>query len=288
MSAEQAPLPPVPERPRAAHKGTFGTCALIGGSQGMLGSMFLAARAALRSGVGLCRLGLPQEALLVAPVAVPEATSFGLSADDGAIAAIAVEDALQRCAGVGVVALGPGLSMLGSAPAFARHFVDRLDKPLVLDADGINALDSEPERLRARRAPTILTPHPGEAARLLDWHNAAEVQGDRRRATQELHARSGAVVVLKGMGTLVHDGERMFENRSGNPGMATGGSGDVLTGIVTALLAQGMTPYDAACLAVAAHGRAGDLVASEGSEVGLVAGDLIAALPRVWRELGGS
>ena len=285
MTANVDGLPPLPERPRAAHKGTFGTCALIGGSAGMLGAVFLAARAALRSGVGLCRIGLPSEGLTCAPVAVPEATSFGLTSEDGAISTLAHDDALEQCKRVSVVAMGPGLSLRGSAPQFARHFAEKLKKPLVLDADGINALDSQPEILRKRKSPTILTPHPGEAARLLDWHNAAEVQGDRKRAVQELHARSGAVVVLKGKGTLVFDGERLYENATGNPGMATGGSGDVLTGILIGLLAQGMEAFAAAQLAVAAHGMAGDLVAEEGSEVGLIAGDLIAALPRVWRKL---
>ncbi|PIE23871.1 MAG: NAD(P)H-hydrate dehydratase [Planctomycetota bacterium] len=279
-------LPSLPERPRAAHKGSFGTCALIGGSDGMLGAIFLAARAALRSGLGLCRMGLPSEGLGPAPVAVPEATSFGLPSDEGAISSLACDEALEQCRRVSVVAMGPGLSLRGTAPQFARDFSQALNKPLVLDADGINALDSQPELLRKRRAATILTPHPGEAARLLDWHNAAEVQGDRKRAIQELHSRSGAVVVLKGKGTLVFDGERLYENQTGNPGMASGGSGDVLTGIVTGLLAQGLEPFEAAQLAVAVHGMAGDLVAAEASEMGLIASDLIETLPRVWRQLG--
>jgi hydroxyethylthiazole kinase-like uncharacterized protein yjeF len=231
MMSDTSELPALPERPRAAHKGNFGVCAMIGGSVGMLGAMFLGARAALRSGVGLCRLGLPVEGLPSAPIAVPEATSFGLTSEEGAISVLALEDALAQCQRVHTVALGPGFSLRGSAEGFVQRFVAAIDKPLVLDADGINALDCQPELLRSRKAPTVLTPHPGEAARLLDWHNAAEVQGDRRRAAQELHARTGAIVVLKGMGTLVFDGETMFENSTGNPGMATGGSGDVLTGI---------------------------------------------------------
>jgi hydroxyethylthiazole kinase-like uncharacterized protein yjeF len=200
MMSDTSELPALPERPRAAHKGNFGVCAMIGGSVGMLGAMFLGARAALRSGVGLCRLGLPVEGLPSAPIAVPEATSFGLTSEEGAISVLALEDALAQCQRVHTVALGPGFSLRGSAEGFVQRFVAAIDKPLVLDADGINALDCQPELLRSRKAPTVLTPHPGEAARLLDWHNAAEVQGDRRRAAQELHARTGAIVVLKGMG----------------------------------------------------------------------------------------
>jgi len=279
-------LPSLPERPTHAHKGVFGTCLLVGGSQGMMGALYLAARAALRSGVGLVRMGLPETEIHAAPIAVPEATSLGLPIEEGALSSSAVDSALAATEHAKALGLGPGLSRRGSSEPFARELACRAEVPLVLDADGINALEAHPELLQEREAATVLTPHPGEAARLLDWHNAAQVQGERKRAAQELTQRSGAIVVLKGEGTLVCDATRCYENATGNPGMATGGSGDVLTGILTALLAQGMDAFDAACLAVRVHGACGDLAVSQGSETGLIAGDLVDCLPTIWKEHG--
>jgi len=151
----------------------------------------------------------------------------------------------------------------------------------VLDADALNVL-APLRRAIAPAVPVVLTPHPGEAARLLGW-STPQVQADRTGALRELTRRSGAVVVLKGARTLVGDGARWFQNTTGNPGMATGGSGDVLAGLLGALLAQGLAPFEASCLAVHAHGRAGDLVARRLGEVGLIASDLPAALAEVLR-----
>lgn len=254
----------------------------------MLGALLLAGRACLRSGVGLARLALPESQMGIPPIAVPEATSLALPEEDGVLCKGALEKALEACGGADAVGFGMGLRTLGSASEFARAFVASCPLPLVLDADGLNAFAGRPEELKEREAPTILTPHPGEAARLLGLPGGREVQRDREGAARALASSTGAVVVLKGAGTLVCEGARLERNATGNPGMATGGSGDVLTGICTGLLAQGMPAFDAARLAVWAHGRAGDLAAAEGSRAGLIASDLVSHLPRVWAEREGS
>lgn len=261
-------VPPLPERPRDGHKGTFGTVLVVAGQPGMAGAAILAATAALRGGAGLVQAMVPRSLQPVLAVAVPCATSL-LATVANAHRAAALADA---------VVVGPGL---GTEPASRRMLAAVLaaaTRPVVLDADALNLLAPLPERGRVRaKAPLVLTPHPGEAARLLSVATA-DVQRDRAAALRELCHRSGAVVVLKGAGTLVGDGARWFQNRTGNPGLGTGGSGDVLAGLLGALLAQGMAPFDAACLAVHVHGAAGDRVARRIGERGLIASDLPLAI----------
>jgi NAD(P)H-hydrate epimerase len=260
---EVGTVPRLPARPRDGHKGTFGTLVLVAGRDGMLGAAILGARGALRGGAGLCRVSLPGDLRAPFTVAVPAATTFGREPADLA-AGLASADA---------VVAGPGLG----TDAAAREALDavlRAARPTVLDADALNLLAP----LRGSLAfPAILSPHPGEAGRLLGIETAA-VQRDRRGSALELAARSGAVVVLKGAGTIVTDGERLFVNRTGNPGLGTGGSGDVLAGLLGALLAQRMAAFDAACLGVHVHGAAGDRVAARLSEPGLCAEDLPLAI----------
>ncbi|MEZ5989249.1 MAG: NAD(P)H-hydrate dehydratase [Planctomycetota bacterium] len=292
-----AELPDLPARPADAHKGSFGTCLLVGGSHGMMGALILAGRAATRSGVGLCRLAGPETMLPVLPAGVPEATSVALPEEQGAPSILALPTLLGVLDNVDAIGLGPGLSRQGTAGELVLSYLRRTTLPTVLDADALNALEGQPDYLDACAVPVVLTPHPGEAARLLGLPDAGAVQEDRPKAAAELARRSQAIVVLKGAGTIVQEPEgfegspppRRFVNRTGNPGMATGGTGDVLTGIITALLAQGLPPYEAAVLGVHAHGLAGDLAVMErGSQAGIVAGDLVEALPEVWKLLGGS
>jgi len=261
-------VPPLPERPRDGHKGTFGTVLVVAGQPGMAGAAILAATAALRGGAGLVQAMVPRSLQPVLAVAVPCATSL-VATVANAHRAAAVADA---------VVVGPGL---GTGPASRRVLAAVLaaaTRPVVLDADALNLLAPLPQRggLRAN-ASLVLTPHPGEAARLLSV-TTADVQRDRAAALRELCRRSGAVVVLKGAGTLVGDGARWFQNRTGNPGLGTGGSGDVLAGLLGALLAQGRAPFAAACLAVHVHGAAGDRVARRIGERGLIASDLPLAI----------
>ncbi len=261
-------VPLLPKRPRDGHKGTFGTVLVVAGSDGMAGAAVLAATAALRGGAGLVQVALPRALQPVLAVAVPCATTLVRSAANVLAAAV-------RCQ---AIVAGPGLGATPSTRALVRTLLAVPDVPRVLDADACNVLAPLPKtRALASRGPLVLTPHPGEAARLLGC-TTADVQRDRPAALRALCARSGGVVVLKGAHTLVGDGVRCFTNRTGNPGMATGGSGDVLAGLLGALLAQGMAPFDAACLAVHVHGAAGDRVASRLGEAGLIASDLPLAI----------
>lgn len=261
-------LPPLPARPRDGHKGTFGTVLVVAGQPGMAGAAILAATAALRGGAGLVQAMVPRALQPVLAVAVPCATSRVANA----------ANARRAAAEADAVVVGPGL---GTGPACGRVLAAVLAaarRPVVVDADALNLLAPLPPRGGVRaKAPLVLTPHPGEAARLLSVATA-EVQRDRAAALRELCRRSGAVVVLKGAGTLVGDGARWFQNRTGNPGLGTGGSGDVLAGLLGALLAQGLAPFDAACLAVHVHGAAGDRVARRIGERGLIASDLPLAI----------
>lgn len=263
-------LPPLPKRAVDAHKGDCGRVLIVAGSDGMLGAAILAATAALRGGAGLVRAMLPKALMAPFMTAVPCATTLSRT--------WSVAKALAAC---DAVVVGPGLGTSAPTQKLVGDVLRQSRVPVVLDADGLNALAPLRRPLRCR-ARVVLTPHPGEAARLLGVETAA-VQQDRDGALSELCERSSAVVVLKGSGTLVGDGARRYRNPTGNPGLATGGSGDVLSGLLGALLADGLDAFDAACTAVHVHGKAGDLVARRLSERGLVASDLPLAIAEVLR-----
>lgn len=264
-------VPVLPKRARDAHKGDCGTVLVVAGSRAMLGAAVLCSTAALRGGAGLVQVALPTALMPLLPLAQPCATTL---ARDGA----ALREALR---GADAVVVGPGLGATAATRALVRRVLRHANGPIVLDADALNVL-APLRRPLPGGSRLVLTPHPGEAGRLLGVA-AGDVQRDRPGALRELCERSGAVVVLKGAGTLVGDGESCFVNATGNPGLATAGSGDVLAGLLGALLAQRLAPFAAACLAVWAHGAAGDLVAARGSEMGLIASDLPAALAEVLR-----
>lgn len=264
-------IPAFPRRSTDGNKGTFGTVTLLAGSPGMLGAAILTARGALRGGVGLCRASLPASLMSPFTIAVPAATTCRRTES--------LRGFFDRAT---AMVVGPGLGTSKAAAKQVRRAIERATLPGVLDADALNVLSPLPARPWRGKAPSVLTPHPGEAARLLGT-DATAVQADRRAGVEELCARTGQVVVLKGRGTLVCDGRRLFHNRSGNSGLATGGSGDVLAGLIGALLAQSMDPFDAACLGVHVHGKAGDLVARRLSRPGLCAEDLPLAIAEVMR-----
>jgi NAD(P)H-hydrate epimerase len=254
-----------PRREAASHKGTYGHLLVVGGSEGMAGAPALAARAALRSGAGLATVASPEAVRPVVHTLSPESTTASLEADPGAFDALAV---------------GPGLGRSGAASAAWRRMVSA-GRPAVFDADALN-LAARPEEFAGRSAPTILTPHPGEAGRLLGM-DAIAVNGDRIAAAKTLAARSGCVVVLKGFRSVVASPEgRVALVLAGNAGMATGGAGDVLTGIAGSLLARGFSAFDAASAAAWLHGAAGDLAREGCGEESLVAGDLAAWLPEAF------
>jgi len=269
-----------PERPRTGHKGRFGHVLVMAGSTGMTGASVLASRATLRAGAGLVTLahpagldaelgGLPAE-VMTAPVAATPDGGFARSGEKAVEELVSSRD---------VVALGPGLGRGAEVVDLVRRLIRVVERPLVVDADGLNALTGQLPRLREREQPTVLTPHPGEAARLLDT-TAGEVNADRLGAARALSAESGATVVLKGARTVVAEPlGRALVVSTGGPQLATAGTGDVLTGVVAALLAAELGAFDAAGLAAWWHGAAADRWAAGRGELGLLASELADALP---------
>ena len=267
------PLPRLTPRAPDAHKGTFGTALIIGGSRGMTGAVSLAGCAALRGGAGLVRLAVPDACLDAVAAHDPAYMTVPLRSDRrGRIAFDARRQIEAAATAATVVGLGPGLGRSLGLDALVAALYQRLPQPMVVDADALNALAARPDVLTRPGGPRILTPHPGEFARLVGEKPSLD---DRSAAAARLAARLGVIVVLKGRNTCISDGQRTAINSTGNPGMATGGSGDVLTGLITALACQGLTAFDAARLGVYVHGLAGDLVAAELGEMGLTAGDLV-------------
>ncbi|MDY7094493.1 MAG: NAD(P)H-hydrate dehydratase [Acidobacteriota bacterium] len=273
-------------RAKASHKGSYGHLLLVAGGPGKAGAAILAARSAVRAGAGLVTAAVPCGQLAVVDGGSLESMTLACAeTEDGQLAPAAVDELLAVLRDRDALALGPGLGVGEETEAAIRRLVLEATVPLVLDADGLNAFAGHAAALARRSAPTVLTPHPGELGRLLQC-SAAEVQEDRPAAARRAAELTGAVVLLKGHRTLVAtpDGE-LYINTTGNPGMATGGTGDVLTGLVGGLLAQGMEALAAAQLGAFCHGLAGDLASEELGERGLAAGDLLDRLPKVLQRL---
>ncbi|MCC6580601.1 MAG: NAD(P)H-hydrate dehydratase [Phycisphaeraceae bacterium] len=268
--------PPVPLRPKDGHKGTFGVVIIIGGCPTRPGAPALAARSALRGGAGLVKIASDSTTLAIALTIEPCATGVVLT-DISALDAADPD-------GKAVLAVGPGLGRQPDRLAWIQHFLAG-DRPVVLDADGLNLLAEHGLGL-PWHAPVVLTPHPGEYRRLAGTLNIPfdpTSQPDRSRAATALAKACGCVVLLKGHRSLVTDGEQGYINHTGGPALATAGSGDVLTGRIAALLARGMTGFDAACLGAHLHGLAGDLWTRQHGDAGLRAMDLADLLPDVQR-----
>jgi NAD(P)H-hydrate epimerase len=270
-------LPPLPKRPLDAHKTSVGSVCVVAGSYGMAGAAALAANAALAAGAGYVRVVCPARVYPILAVLVPSAVFTPLEDAAGSYPPAEIEKALSAAGASSACAIGPGLGESRAAQQLFFAVLAAFQKPLVIDASALNLLAGDPGRLGAGRANCVLTPHPGEAARLLGLDPQA-VQSDRPAVAARLAAAFGCVAVLKGARTLVADAVRLFENTSGNAGMAKAGSGDVLAGAIAALLAQGLSSFDAACLGVYLHGKAGDR-AARALGAGLSAGDLLASLP---------
>jgi ADP-dependent NAD(P)H-hydrate dehydratase len=277
-------LPVLPRRQADSHKGTFGHVLVVAGSRGMSGAAILCASAALRGGAGLVTLATPEPAQHPAAAANPCYMTLPLPYDDAGQIAAAAEPILFPAAGkCSVVACGPGLGQGSGVTRVVIDLLARVNKPCVLDADGLNAVARALESLR-RRDPLVITPHPGEFARLLGA-SVAIVQADRESQAVQFAGKRNVVLVLKGHQTLVTDGTRLYRNTTGNPGMATGGTGDVLTGLIAALMAQKLDAFAAAQLGVYLHGLAGDLARDVVGEVSLTATDLLALLPRAFQSV---
>jgi len=265
-----------------AHKGTAGRVLVVAGSRGMAGAAALVGNGALRGGAGLVKIATPDVILDTVAALAPCCTLAPLPDDGTSLVREAADGVLRLAKDRHSLAIGPGLGQTDGVAAVVTAVLARAVVPIVLDADALNVLGRHAAVvLKSAHVPVIVTPHPGEAARLLG-QTVKQVQGDREASAAAL-AAVGAVAVLKGHGTIVCDGRRLYVNQTGNPGMATAGSGDVMTGLLAALVASGMEPFDAAVLAVWAHGRAGDLAAERLGILGLTALDILDCLPQALR-----
>lgn len=281
-------LPALPGRPEESHKGTFGTVLIVAGSRGMSGAAALAGLGALRGGAGLVKVAVPAGIQPVVAGVEPSYLTVALREDDaGRISGQALRQILGLAESSSAVAIGPGWGTSPDLQQVAYELFQSLSRPLVIDADGLNALAATPGGLpnTPPGAVRILTPHPGEFSRLAG-RDTKSIQSDREALATEFARAHGVVLVLKGHRTVISDGQKVAINTTGNSGMATGGTGDVLTGLITALLAQGMPPMDAAHLGCHLHGLAGDLAADELSKPALIASDLVRYLGKAWKQVG--
>jgi NAD(P)H-hydrate epimerase len=282
-------LPAPPTRPHDAHKGTFGSALVIAGSEGMSGAACLAGRAALHGGAGLVTVAIPRSVAAIVAMAHPSYMTVLLAEDGGgrvSVAALpAIEKSLVRQT---AAAIGPGLGQSEDVSQVVQHVYEHCSLPLVVDADGLNAFVGEASKLRNREgsAERILTPHPGEFSRLTGL-DVATVQANREQHAVEFARDHEVVLLLKGAGTVITDGQRIAINATGGAGLATGGSGDVLTGLIASLLAQGMTGFDAALLSAHLHGIAGEMVAAHHSDRFATSADLVSHLDSAWKQLPG-
>jgi len=275
----------LPPRAPDTHKGTYGRVLLVGGSSWFSGAPRLMALGALRAGAGLVRLVVPESIFPAVASSVVEAMPLGLPDEGGVLCNASLELILELVHEADVVGIGPGMTTRGDVPHLVREVIRGSPRPVVLDADGLNVLAGHPEVLREARSPVVITPHPGELARLLGV-SSAEIQRGRIHAAQSASRITGAVTVLKGARTVVTDPNgRLAVIPTGNPGMATGGMGDVLTGAIAALIGQGLGPFDAAWVGAFLHGAAGDLVAASLGDRGLLAREVADAIPVVIRRI---
>ena len=266
----------LPDRQPQSHKGDFGKILLLCGSCGYTGAAALAAMGALRCGAGLVYLGVPESIYAIEAVKLTEPVVFPLPDAGGMLSGDAVPQILDLLPPMDAVLIGPGL---GQSPGTFEVLCAVLREavcPVVVDADGINLLAGHRDILRGREAPTVLTPHEGEFAKL-----AGPVGKDRMAAATALARDIGAVVVLKGHDTVITDGSAVYRNPTGNPGMAVGGSGDMLAGMITALIGQKIPVTEAAAIGVWLHGAAGDLCAEELGQYAMLPTDMLQTLPRL-------
>ena len=272
----KAVLDLLPDRDPWGHKGSFGKILLLCGSRGFTGAAYLAAMGALRTGAGLTFLGVPESIYAIEAVKLNEPVVFPLPDEDGKLSKEAIPEILNRLPNMDAVLIGPGLGQSDGTFEVVKAVLENAACPVVLDADGINVMAAHKDILRGRTAPTILTPHDGEFARL-----GGIIGEDRMASARELALDLGCIVLLKGHRTCITDGITDYLNQTGNPGMAVGGSGDVLSGIIVSLLGQGIAPLEAAAVGAWLHGAAGDLCAEELGQYGMLPTDMLNALPRL-------
>jgi hydroxyethylthiazole kinase-like uncharacterized protein yjeF len=276
----------LPNRKLDAHKTSCGKVVVFAGSVGMTGAATLTAISSLQVGAGLTKLGIPASLNPILEQKLTEVMTVPLAETNQQSISLKAKDQISELLDwTDVIAVGPGLSTHPDTVEFVKWILSSVNKPMVLDADGLNALASSPELIKNYPADLIITPHPGELARLINL-SIADIQKDRLNVIQKFAMEWGKVIVLKGGPTIIAapNGD-LFINSTGNPGLATGGSGDVLTGMIAGLLAQKLSAIDAALVGVYLHGLAGDLAAADLSEMGMIAGDICDYLPAAIKEL---
>lgn len=277
----------MPVRPETGHKGTFGKVCILAGCEGFTGAPVLASRAAVRGGTGLVFLQVPRCVYPIVAMKCNEAMPFPLPDQNGKVSLEAMDKVLSRVEECDALLMGPGLGRSGESDRLVQELTSRISKPLVLDADGLNAVSGHIDRVKQRTAVTILTPHDGEFRRLTGYW-PAQSQKERRQQALALARDTHSVVVLKGHETIIADADgTVFQNTTGNAGMAKGGSGDVLGGLLVSFVAQGMEPVKAAAAAVWVHGRTGDLCAAELGQRAMTPSDMIDHFGAVLKSLEG-
>lgn len=281
-------IPKLKPRKPDAHKGDFGRVCIIGGCIGMSGAPALAGRAALRAGAGLVRVAIPKSILPIVASIEPSYTTIPLAEDSaGKISAKAINTILDAANENDCLAFGPGIGTSGGIQSILETLLQQENLRMVIDADGLNNLSKIKNWPRvtshqSRATGLILTPHPGEMKRLWSGLFREPLPSERQKQAGTLANRTKTVVALKGAGTVVTDGQKVYINKTGNPGMATAGSGDVLAGVITALIGQGLSNFDAAVLGVYIHGLAGDIAAEKYGQISLIATDIIDSLPEAF------
>ena len=266
----------LPDRDPFAHKGKFGKILLLCGSEGYTGAAALASMGALRSGAGLVFLGVPRSIYAIEAVKLTEPVVFPLPDADGKLSREAMPEILERLPKMDAVLVGPGLGQSEGVQEVVKTVLEQATCSVVLDADGINMVAKHMDILRGRTAPAILTPHDGEFARL-----GGVIGEDRVAAAEQMARELGCIMLLKGHHTVITDGSSTYINHTGNPGMAVGGSGDVLAGIIVSLLGQGIAPLEAAACGAWLHGAAGDRCAAELGQYGMLPTDMLNILLRL-------
>jgi len=275
-----------PPRYENTHKGDYGHLFVLAGSTGFTGAATMTCESAARAGTGLVTLGIPKSLNPILENKLLEVMTLPLpETENGALNKDAFEIIKRACERKTAIAIGPGLGLEPSTQMLVRDVVSKMQLPMIIDADGLNAISAQPEVLRKRRAPTILSPHPGEMARLIGF-DTQKVKDDRITVARGFAKKYGCYVVLKGARSIVATPEgKMYINPTGNPGMATGGTGDLLTGMIGGFLAEGMKPLEASLAGVYIHGACGDEAALKFGERGLLARDILNEIPNLLREL---
>jgi len=275
------------KRPRNSYKGNFGHVFILAGSRGLTGAAALCSNAALRSGAGVVTLGMPVSLNSVMSKKLTEVMTFSLAETKEITLSLKAEkEILKKVKSSDIVVLGPGLSRHPETQKLINRLILKIDKPMVIDADALNAISKNVNIFKKIEPKYVVTPHQGEMSRLIN-KTAEYIKNNRFLVAKKFSRDYNAVVVLKGAGTIVTEPDgKNYINTTGNPGMATAGSGDVLTGIIAGFLSQGLKMFDASILGVYVHGLAGDFAAKDKGEIGLIAGDILENIPYAIKAMG--